>query len=118
LGRKSVRFIAMEINKHFNPAGLICYWCIYIIINYMSLPQQRLLIHRVSFGAELSELGFETSIIYAEGIPYILKVVKKKRRKKRKKEKFIKSSFLINCQKRRWHPWASLEEVPLGEPVP
>jgi len=44
--------------------------------------------------------------------------MKKNRRKKRKKEKFIKSSFLINYQKRRWNPWASLEEVPLGEPDP
>jgi len=32
--------------------------------------------------------------------------MKKNRRKKRKKEKFIKSSFLINFQKRRWRPWA------------
>jgi len=51
--------IAMGINRHFNPAGVICYFCICTLINYMSLPQQRLL-------TELSELGFETSKIYTD----------------------------------------------------
>jgi len=45
--------------------------------------------------------------------------MKKNITKKEKKEskKLIKASIFLNYQKRRWHLWASLGEVPLGELV-
>jgi len=42
----------------------------------------------------------------------------KKKISKKEIKKLVKASIFLNYQKRRWHPWASLEEVPLGEPVP
>jgi len=42
----------------------------------------------------------------------------KKKRSKKENKKLFKASIILNYQERRWHPWAFLEEVPLGEPVP